>query len=310
MIPSSRKKLATLTGTAIVGMTLSLSSFAQTADPAASATQIDRPASMTPGQAPNEARFDSWNMRASQIIGKDVRNTNGEELGEINDVIVNIANQDIHYVILEFGGFLGLGEKLFAYPMEAFALSRDRGELVLNVPKEKLENAPGFGRDDWPNWADARYNREVSEYFGTSRANDQAITQQGVHMRRLSQLIDSDVNDRRGREIGEIEDFVVDIGKGKIAYAVMDFEASASLGDKLLPLPMTALTFPAGASDDLIVDTDRIPLDLARGFEQNLWPDLNASSFRQSMNDYFLALERPVPGQAGYVEGGEVSTGR
>ena len=60
-------------------------------------------------------------MRLSQLIGKDVRNAQGEDLGDIKDVILDINNGRVHYVILSFGGVLGLGDKLFAYPMRAFS---------------------------------------------------------------------------------------------------------------------------------------------------------------------------------------------
>lgn len=316
MKSSIKQKLFTVAGITAVSMSMGMPSFAQSVTANTAPAQVDLPPVLTPGQAPNSARFESWNMRASQILGKDVENARGEDLGEIRDVIVDISDQSVHYVVLEFGGFLGLGEKLFAYPMEAFDLSGDRGEMILNVPQEKLENAPGFARDTWPNWTEASYSRQVDEYFGTTRANERAITQKGVHMRRVSELLGRDVSDRTGREIGEIQDLVIDIGKGEIAYAVLDFDTDWNVDDKLLPLPMTALTFPGDTDRDLIVDVDRTQLDMARGFEQNLWPDLNASSFRQSMNDYFLALERPpVPGQAGVVNeadlfrGGERSTG-
>jgi len=57
--------------------------------------------------------------------------------------------------VLSFGGFLGMGNTLFAIPLRAFALDTENERMILNVPKEKLENAPGFDKNNWPtspNW--------------------------------------------------------------------------------------------------------------------------------------------------------------
>src|SRR4051812_34583815 len=55
----------------------------------------------------SNAQRASREMRASELIGKEVRNTQGENLGEIKDLIVDVNNSRIHYAVLSFGGFLG-----------------------------------------------------------------------------------------------------------------------------------------------------------------------------------------------------------
>ncbi len=209
------------------------------------------------------------NIRASKMIGMDVKNAKGEDLGEIKDLIVDVANARVYYAVLEFGGFLGLGEKLFAYPVRMFKTAADRDDLVLNVDEARLKAAPGFARDNWPDWA--TYRRDVDRYHG---ATVSAKAMPGQKLRRASDLIGKDVNDRGGNDIGEIDDIVLNLGNGRIHYAVLEFDRSWNLNDKLLAVPMRSFTYPADRSD-LVMNVDKSTLDTKSAFDKNRWPDLN-----------------------------------
>lgn len=298
--------------TALTSMALAIPvaspSFAQGAGTASDTTSgaPSKPGSSAAGSATNQSQQDAFHMRASQLIGKEVTNREGQNLGEIQNLFVDGRAQRVHYAVLSFGGFLGLGDKLFAFPMDRFNLTRDRGELVLNEPQERLRNAPGFERDTWPNYGDPRYFGEVSRYFGEDERQTLAAAR---GMMRGTELMGRDVNDRSGRDAGEVQDFVVDINTGRIAYVVLDFDEAWSLDDKLLPLPLSAFTFPRERGAELVLNLDRNRLDMARGFESNLWPDLNEPAFRQNMQAYFLALERPVNASGSSAEPAQESSG-
>jgi hypothetical protein len=97
-----------------------------------------------------------------------VRNPNGEELGTIDDYVVDMQTGRISYVALSFGGFLGIGDKLFAIPFKAMTLRHDADNnyfFVLAVPKESLEKAPGFDKEHWPNVADPKWSEEIDRYY-------------------------------------------------------------------------------------------------------------------------------------------------
>lgn len=104
-------------------------------------------------------------MSASSLSGNKVTNTNGEKLGKIEDFMVNTADGHIEYAVLSFGGFLGLGDKLFAIPMSALNLDTSDKEFILNVDKEKLENAPGFDKDHWPDMASPEWRTSINDYY-------------------------------------------------------------------------------------------------------------------------------------------------
>ena len=73
-----------------------------------------------------------------------------EDLGKIEDVVINAEAGRIIYAVLAFGGFLGMGDKYFAIPWEAFRFKAADRHAVLNAGKKLLENAPGFDKDRWP----------------------------------------------------------------------------------------------------------------------------------------------------------------
>jgi sporulation protein YlmC with PRC-barrel domain len=109
-------------------------------------------------------------LSATTIIGDKVVNTAGEQLGTIKELMIDLDGGLIAYAVLSFGGILGMGDKLFAIPWEAFTIDTDNHTFILNVDKEVLENAPGFDKDNWPDNAkyEAGWLLGVYEYYGYS----------------------------------------------------------------------------------------------------------------------------------------------
>lgn len=105
------------------------------------------------------------NLSATSIIGDSVRNGAGEDLGNIEDLMVDVNGADVSYAVLSFGGFLGIGDKLFAVPLQAMTLDTENKCFVLNESKERLENAPGFDKDHWPNHSDPAWQNQVRSYY-------------------------------------------------------------------------------------------------------------------------------------------------
>lgn len=109
-------------------------------------------------------------LSASSIIGNKVVNREGEQLGIIRDLVIDLDDAQIAYAVLSFGGFMGLGDKLFAIPLEALAFNTRDNSVILDVDKEVLKNAPGFDKDQWPDDAqyDAGWLLDIYEYYGYS----------------------------------------------------------------------------------------------------------------------------------------------
>lgn len=105
-------------------------------------------------------------LSASMIEGTPVQNQAGEDLGEINELMIDLEKGRIAYAVLSFGGFLRLGDKLFALPWEALAISAGGDFFILNVPRERLEQAEGFDKDHWPDMADTSWGERLHTYYG------------------------------------------------------------------------------------------------------------------------------------------------
>lgn len=101
-------------------------------------------------------------LSSSSMSGDKVVNRNGEDLGEIRDLMIDLESGQVVYVVLEFGGFLGMGSKLFAVP-----LSPDH-QFIFDQSKEKLENAPGFDKNNWPDFSDRMWGTDIHAYYGVS----------------------------------------------------------------------------------------------------------------------------------------------
>lgn len=137
-------------------------------------------------------------LRAYDVMGMNVRNAQGEKLGDIKDLMVEMGQHArVRYAALDFGGFLGVGDKLFAVPWQAMKLRHDakdnnRAFLELDATKESLKNAPGFDKNHWPSMADTRWTDEVHKHYRieTPRAK--------VDINTPGAKVDVDVNRKNG----------------------------------------------------------------------------------------------------------------
>lgn len=104
-------------------------------------------------------------LSANTLIGDPVRNHEGENIGNLKEIMLDVSSGRIAYGVLEFGGFMGMGNKLFAIPFDRFAVDEDDHALVLNVPKETLKNAEGFDPNNWPDTTDPKWERRIHDYY-------------------------------------------------------------------------------------------------------------------------------------------------
>jgi sporulation protein YlmC with PRC-barrel domain len=105
-------------------------------------------------------------LSASTLSGDKVRNPQGEDLGKVEDFMLDLDSGRIVYAVLSFGGVMGVGNKLFAVPPAALTIDKEEKCLVLDVDKGQLERAPGFDKDNWPDLADPRLGSEIYSYYG------------------------------------------------------------------------------------------------------------------------------------------------
>ncbi|MGE5386639.1 MAG: PRC-barrel domain-containing protein [Betaproteobacteria bacterium] len=122
--------------------------------------------SSTAAGANADSRAWERDHRASKIIGTDVRNRQGEKVGDIKDLIID-RNGAITLAIVSTGGFLGIGDRLHAVPWSALQNMSGKDRL-LDIDKARLKQAPGFDSRNWPNLGDERWLNENQRYFGSA----------------------------------------------------------------------------------------------------------------------------------------------
>ena len=106
-------------------------------------------------------------MGADTLIGDSVVNAQEENLGDIKEIMIDMRSGQVAYAVLSFGGFLGVGEKLFAVPWQALQLDTVNKRFMLNIDKSRLQKAPGFDPSAWPDMSDVGWSNQIHSFYGT-----------------------------------------------------------------------------------------------------------------------------------------------
>ena len=112
-----------------------------------------------------EAKDKSGALKASQLMGMKVEGVDGKKLGDIKDMVIDPEDGSIEYVVLDFGGLAGIGDKYFAVPWEAVELSSDHKKLMVGATKKDLKEAPGFDKNHWPDLSDREQVTTIYEFY-------------------------------------------------------------------------------------------------------------------------------------------------
>lgn len=105
-------------------------------------------------------------IAASKVEGTSVYNRRGESLGSIYDVMIDKRSGKVAYAVMSFGGFLGMGESYHPLPWEVLDYDEQQVGYVVDLDKERLQNAPSYGVNDAPDWSNPDYGRQIDNYYG------------------------------------------------------------------------------------------------------------------------------------------------
>jgi sporulation protein YlmC with PRC-barrel domain len=108
-------------------------------------------------------------MGANTLTGSDVYNKKAEYLGNIKELMINMNNGGVSYSVLTYGGFLGIGEKLFAVPFKALVSDPINKRFTLDIEKDNIQHAPGFDADHWPDMIDESWINSIYHFYGVTR---------------------------------------------------------------------------------------------------------------------------------------------
>jgi len=104
-------------------------------------------------------------LSASTLGSDDVYNLKDEKLGSIKELMLDIDEGKVCYAVLSFGGFLSMGEKLFAVPWSALTVDTKNKRILMDTDEARLKDAPGFDTDHWPNMADASWSQSIHSFY-------------------------------------------------------------------------------------------------------------------------------------------------
>lgn len=108
------------------------------------------------------------NLSATSLIGNTAKNHQDENIGDLKEIMIDIDSGKVSYAVLDFGGFLGIGNKLFAVPWSAIRVDTENHSVVIDVDKEKLKEVEGFDQNNWPNFTDRAFEQRVHDTYGAT----------------------------------------------------------------------------------------------------------------------------------------------
>jgi sporulation protein YlmC with PRC-barrel domain len=110
--------------------------------------------------------------KGSSLIGATVKNQQGETLGKIKDIVVDLSSEKVAYAVLDTGTGAFSTQKLHAVPLRAFQTDAEGTSLILNADKQKAAQAEGFDKNNWPAMNSAAWGAEPfwKESEGTTTA--------------------------------------------------------------------------------------------------------------------------------------------
>jgi sporulation protein YlmC with PRC-barrel domain len=239
-------------------------------------------------------------FRSGQIIGLPVRNKAGQNLGSINDLVVELNTGKICYAALAHGGFAGIGAKLFAVPWQAmtFVFGERDHHFVFDVTEEELKKAPGFDTYNWPNVADPKWAAAVKPNSAAPAEEPAARDEVGPagqiaadHVYRVSVLKGMKVRNPAHEDLGHLYEFVLHVQEGQVGYAVLSHGSIAGIGGKLFAIPLDAFQLKHQADDKFFVlDVSAAKLKEAPGFDASNWPDLASPDWARDIDRHWESI--------------------
>lgn len=217
-------------------------------------------------------------LKSTDLVGKKVINKENDDLGKIEDVVIDPNSGRILYGVLSFGGFLGIGDKFFAIPWQSLQLAGDNKALTLNVEKDRLKNAPGFEKSQWPNFADEQWATTTYKYYNQTpywktHADSSSVNyrqrwnQRATAWQKCTDLCGKSVVDARNEDTGTLSDCVIDPDGGRVIYGIVSFR------DKFFAVPWSALTLPRDARQ-LVLNVNKDQLQDSIAFSKDNWPNM------------------------------------
>lgn len=240
-------------------------------------------------------------MEAADLFGYSVTNRLGENLGEIEDFVIGTESGELAYAVLEFEGFLDLGEDVqYLVPLNALTLDAFNQLAVLGISGELLEEAPSFDAEILTGGAEPGWDEQFRSYWSAwlapsadVQSDDPAATSSAIL---ASTLLNYNVQNPGGEALGEVEDLMLNLAQADLAYVVLEFGGFLDIGDEHFPIPPAAITLDP-VQEILLVDVQPEMLEEMPGFDLDDRPDVTAPNWDAEYREYWDAQLGATPAE-------------
>ena len=106
-------------------------------------------------------------ISSAKVHGTECYNRNGDHLGTVDHMMLDKISGQVEYVVMSFGGFLGIGESYHPLPWRSLSYDTRMGGYVVDADRARLEQAPRYMSSNLPDWNDRSYRSQVDEYWVT-----------------------------------------------------------------------------------------------------------------------------------------------
>jgi sporulation protein YlmC with PRC-barrel domain len=206
---------------------------------------------------------------ATRMDMYNVVNAMGEDMGQVQNFMVDADTGRIAFMIVSFGGMMGISDKWIAIPMDVLRFNNDTGNFILDVPRETLEKAPGLDKSRWReqvnlDWLDSVYTCFGCKPYWASDARWVVKGAGGMETLIVSAnwLKGHTVRNQAGEDIGKIDDLIIDLQSGYMTYAIADLNAYDALKGRKVAIPIEAFTMGED-SKYVNLNVDRAKLESA-----------------------------------------------
>jgi len=205
--------------------------------------------------------------RGSDLLGMDVRNAQDEDLGELNELVIQPEEGRIAYAVVSFGGVIGAGDKLFAFPWQLLQVVHrdgdDRHVILLSIDKERLKESPGFPKDNWPDINSPEWTKSIDEFYADELRGaaqpaeagsriEEAIDQgKRLRLLKLSDIDGCDVDTSDDEDAGRITNSGIDVAAGRVNFLVLSSGGFLGLGTDEFALPWDQCQFAFNDDNEL-----------------------------------------------------------
>jgi sporulation protein YlmC with PRC-barrel domain len=250
-------------------------------------------------EAPNaipvaEVNLASTLLQSTFLVNRSVANATGEEIGTVDDLVIDMQTGQIFYVILDRSTFLGLGANNQALPLTAFDWTNELN-LILNIDETILETLPAVD-DEWPTAVTEGWDTDIAAFWREqallSERNPAAVP---IRLRTLLGLHAGGL----GADLGVIEDFLLYLNEERVAYLAIYSAEGFYTPDRVLIVPFTATTVEvqdvggAATYGVTLLAVDEEVLNSAPSMDRSLFltVDLIDQSFAEELDTYWSEQE-------------------